>query len=130
MRAQTHSKGRCVTLEYASYLRGKRYNSEKKAIPNETGSNQYKEVKGQNVPQPTTAERLGEEYGVSDKTIKRDAEFASSVDLIANVVGETARAMNLCFIYWKNVANWRQISDNACCVPGAAGRGKVGKNAA
>jgi hypothetical protein len=32
--------------------------------------------------QPTTAQRLGEAYGVGEATIRRDAEFAEAVDTL------------------------------------------------
>jgi site-specific DNA-methyltransferase (adenine-specific)/modification methylase len=79
-----HQLGRRnLTEEQKAYLRGKRYENEKLKITNKSGSNQFKkELEGQNVPQPTTSEKLAEEYGVSDKTIKRDADFAKGVDLL------------------------------------------------
>jgi len=62
------------TPEQLSYMRGKRYELEKQKVSNASGNNQFV-VKVQNVPQPDTAEKLAIEYDVSDKTIKRDAEF-------------------------------------------------------
>lgn len=81
---------RNVTPEQASYLRGKRYLSEKLAIPNPEGRNQHDEVIRQNGGQPT-ATRLAEEYKVSPRTIERDAEFAAAIDTIASNVGEDVR---------------------------------------
>ena len=54
-----------------------------------TGANQYtKEQTGQNVHLPTrretkdgTAGRIGKQYGVNGRTIRRDADFAKGVDL-------------------------------------------------
>jgi hypothetical protein len=78
-----HRRGRRnLTPEQKSYLRGKRYNLEKKTVPNEEGVNQYSEVGRQNDDQPKTHERLAEEYGVSPKTIERDGEFADAVDTL------------------------------------------------
>jgi hypothetical protein len=59
--------------EARSYLRGKRYNREKTA------------GHGQSVHQndgQTTAQRLGEQYGVAPATIERDGEFAKAVDIL------------------------------------------------
>lgn len=47
--------------------------------------------KGQNVLLKTTAEKIAEEYGVTDKTIKRDAQFSQAVDKIAAEIGEEAK---------------------------------------
>ena len=44
--------------------------------PEGIGGKSGKIVEGQNVPQQTTSERLAEEYGVSDKTVKRAGQFA------------------------------------------------------
>lgn len=63
-----------------SYLRGVQYEREK---AKHGGDRKSDESKGQNVPLISTAERLAEIHGVSDKTIKRDAEYAKSVDLVA-----------------------------------------------
>jgi N6-adenosine-specific RNA methylase IME4 len=76
-----HQLGRRnLTEEQKAYLRGKRYENEKLKG---TTLNQYtKSAEGQNVLQQKTAEKLASEYGVSDKTIKRDADFAKGVDLL------------------------------------------------
>lgn len=65
-----------------SVIRGRRYNRAKKKIPNASGNNQHKEVEGQNVPQPSTAETLAESYGVDARTIKRDGKFAEAVEAL------------------------------------------------
>lgn len=79
---------RNLTEEQKSYLRGKQYEAEKMAQGG-TGANQYtKEQTGQNVHLPTrretkdgTAGRIGKQYGVNGRTIRRDADFAKGVDL-------------------------------------------------
>ncbi len=62
---------RNLTSEQASYLRGMRYN-------------QQKARRGSNLrttePQVNMAEALATEYGVSSRTIKRDGEFAASLE--------------------------------------------------
>jgi len=74
---------RNLTAEQRSYLRGLRYEREKKKISNAEGRNQYrKEVVRQNDEQPTH-HKLAKEYNVSPKTIERDAEFAKGIEVIA-----------------------------------------------
>lgn len=76
-----HQLGRRnLTEEQKAYLRGKRYENEK--LKQGTNNQFVKSEKGQNVPFQSTSEKLAEEYGVSDKTIKRDADFAKGVDLL------------------------------------------------
>ena len=96
--------------EQASYLRGLRYNTEKK----EKGKYTREDHKGQNVPydlvyskdnistenvelthkgqnvpyesipkKESTSARLSKQYNVSEKTIKRDAEFAEGLNLLS-----------------------------------------------
>jgi hypothetical protein len=76
---------RNVTPEQASYLRGKRYHSEKQQGARSDLTSPQNEGKSQ------TAERLADEYKVSRATIERDATFASAIDTIADNVGEDAR---------------------------------------
>jgi hypothetical protein len=68
---------RNLTPEQQSYLRGKRYNLEKrqdgghgdqKSVPHNEG--------------PNTAERLAEEYHVAPATIERDGQFAEALDTL------------------------------------------------
>lgn len=81
-----------------SLLRGRRYNRTKRSVPNPSGVNHRSEVKGQNDPQPKTAEKLAIQHGVSPKTIKRDGQFAEAVEKVkavdpkieANGLGPTA----------------------------------------
>jgi response regulator of citrate/malate metabolism len=67
-----------------SYLRGLQYEREKKKVTNEKGVNQHSEVEGQNVQQPSTADKLAEQHGVSRGTIKRDAEYARVIDTVVS----------------------------------------------
>ena len=71
---------RTLSPDAAALLRGKLYNSRKLALTNQTGANQYSEVKAQNEPRPTTAESVSAETGVSRETVKRDAKFAEAVE--------------------------------------------------
>jgi len=76
---------RNLTPMEASYYRGKLYESRKLSRGGDRKS------KGQNVLLKTTAEKIAEEYGVTDKTIKRDAQFSQAVDKVAAEVGEEAK---------------------------------------
>lgn len=69
---------RNLNSEQISYLRGKKYNSQKL----EKGKYERQNYKGQNVlyASGSTSTRLAEEFKVNEKTIKRDAEFAEGLD--------------------------------------------------
>jgi hypothetical protein len=73
---------RNLSAEQIGYLRGKQYQQDKQEITNPGGSNQYREVAGQNDPQPpnSTAAKLAKEHRVSERTIKRDADYAKAID--------------------------------------------------
>jgi N6-adenosine-specific RNA methylase IME4 len=77
---------RNVTETQKDYLIGKKYENEKQR--DRFKGNQYTGGGGQNVPHQKTAERLGEEFGISDKQVKRNEDFAKGVDLLANVEPE------------------------------------------
>lgn len=68
---------RNLSPEQQSYLRGLRYLNEK------TQGKRSDLTSGQNVQKLETAERLGQEYNVSSKTIMRDAQFAESLDQLS-----------------------------------------------
>ena len=79
---------RNLTEEQKSYLRGKQYEAEKQRKGG-TGANRYTvEQTGQNVQSVKskkeikygTSGRIGKEYGVDGRTIRRDADFAKGVD--------------------------------------------------
>jgi hypothetical protein len=77
---------RNLTPDQASYLRGKRYNMEKAQGARSditSGQNDQKLV--------TTAERLAEEFGVGEKTVRRDGKFAEAVDTLSSVLGYEVR---------------------------------------
>ncbi|MEN7550436.1 ParB N-terminal domain-containing protein [Rapidithrix thailandica] len=72
---------RNLTPEQASYLRGLKYNREKL----EKGKYDRDKYKGQNDPYDegiSTSERLAKEFNVSEKTVKRDAQYAAGLDKI------------------------------------------------
>jgi hypothetical protein len=75
--------------DQASYLRGKRYLSEKQTVGKKAvifPQNEGIKSNGE------TAEKLASEYKVSRATIERDAQFASALDTIADNVDEGFRA--------------------------------------
>lgn len=99
---------RNLTPEQASYLRGLRYRTERlergkydrlshkgqNDLYENSGGEKHKGLsdpyaendhKGQNVPyeKTSTSERLAERFNVSEKTIKRDAEFSRGVDKLS-----------------------------------------------
>lgn len=66
---------RNVSQEAKAYLRGLQYKQEKRKMGG-TGSNQFQKT-GQS---ERTAERLAEQYQVSEKTIRSDEKFAEALD--------------------------------------------------
>jgi hypothetical protein len=84
---------RNLSAEQIGYLRGKLYQQEKQEItnPEGIGGRAGKIDEGQNDPQQSglggqpsksTAAKLAKEHGVSERTIKRDADYAKAVDTI------------------------------------------------
>jgi hypothetical protein len=74
--------------ELVAYFRGKQYEVEKNLTTNLEGKNQYSEVEAHSDTQPppqTTAEKIGDRYGVSPATVKRDAVLAKAIDAIGEV---------------------------------------------
>ena len=67
---------RNLTPDQMSYYRGLKYESIKK----DKGGYTYVESKGQN--DPSTAEIVAKEYKVSERTIKRDSQYARGIDFI------------------------------------------------
>ena len=77
-----------------SYYRGLHYRADKRLVKNKAGNNQYEqmyEVRGQNDPKPKTADLLSDEYNVSPKTIKRDAQLSEAIDAIGENSPEAKR---------------------------------------
>jgi hypothetical protein len=77
---------RNVTADQASYLRGKRYNAEKR--PDDGHGDQKS---GGHSGLPKKAEELAEEFKVSERTIRRDGDFAAAMDVVARIGGEKVR---------------------------------------
>jgi disulfide oxidoreductase YuzD len=77
---------RNLSPEQMAYLLGERYNRTKQ----ELGGGRYsKKTVGKNTPPKIrTSERLAKEYGVDEKTVRIDAEFAKAVNALAESFGE------------------------------------------
>ena len=82
---------RNLTDEKRKYLMGKQYEARKRRWSNPPKYINVS-VEGQNDPQQksiNTSSKIAEEQGVSEKTVKRAAEYSSAIDAIAeNVVGK------------------------------------------
>jgi N6-adenosine-specific RNA methylase IME4/ParB-like chromosome segregation protein Spo0J len=76
---------RNLTVYEASYYRGRLYESRK------LNYDKNRDPSGRFVRLGNTAEEIGKEYGLSEKTIRRDAEFSAAIDKVATEVGEEAR---------------------------------------
>ena len=90
----TQVSRRNLTPIQLSHFRGVHYRADKKIIKNESGANQYKEVKSQNGTKPqnqSTATRLADQYNVSRNTINRDAKIAEAIDAIGESSPEAKR---------------------------------------
>jgi len=75
---------RNLTPQEASYYRGKLYESRKLR-------DRERDPSGHFVRLGNTAEEIGKQYGVDEKTIRRDADFSEAVDKVAAEVGEEVK---------------------------------------
>ena len=75
---------RNLTSQEASYYRGKLYESRKQ-------QSVQRDPKGKFYPSGSTAKDIGKEYGISEKTVRNDAEFSKAVDKVAEKVGKEAK---------------------------------------
>ncbi|WP_417381227.1 hypothetical protein [Gimesia sp.] len=84
---------RNVAPSQRAYLVGKLYNSQKKNDRDflMRGTERQESPEGQNVPPGNTAERIGNEVGMSGKQVKRDAKYAEAVDKLATNLGSEVR---------------------------------------
>jgi hypothetical protein len=82
---QIQRQRRNLTREALSYFRGAEYH----AVKQQRGGKRERKAKGQSDPLPSTAVVLAEKYGVSDKTVKRDAIFALAIDRIVEEYGDS-----------------------------------------
>ncbi|MGD2184342.1 hypothetical protein [Lusitaniella coriacea] len=80
---------RNLSPKRVSYLRGKQYLLEKRqGKRNDLTSGQFDQ-------KLATAQRLAEDYGVSEKTIRRESKWAADVDEISAVLGSAVRTQLL-----------------------------------
>jgi hypothetical protein len=79
--------------EDVAYLRGKRYEAEKKNPINTQIQDGVVPQRSDQNDQAGTDARLGKEFGVGSATIRRDAVFASAVDKIDTQLGKDVAAM-------------------------------------
>lgn len=71
---RTQMGRRNLTMDELRFVRGRRYEREKKA-QNDGGKGTPKTTGGQNDHQFKTAAKVASDFGVSEKTIRRDAEY-------------------------------------------------------
>ncbi|MCU0443954.1 MAG: ParB N-terminal domain-containing protein [Microscillaceae bacterium] len=74
---------RNITELTKSFLRGTRYELEKQKNKNVSNLKQFQTEGDKMSSSGKTSEKLAEEFNVSEKTIKRDAEYARAVNAIA-----------------------------------------------
>ncbi|MCL2662404.1 MAG: HTH domain-containing protein [Oscillospiraceae bacterium] len=87
---------RNLTPLQLSFFRGVRYNTNKRIVTNKQGINQHNVVDAQNGHQPrnpSTAERLAQQYNVSRNTIRRDAQVADAIVAIGKDSPDTKRSI-------------------------------------
>lgn len=75
------------TPEQISYFRGKLYEQRKKA----EGGRSDRSFGVEKITTPKTAETIAEEYGVTEKTIRNDADFARAIDTIGVEAGQEVK---------------------------------------
>ena len=71
---------RNLTESQKSYLRGKRYNNEKKLA--------HRPEKGDQSDHLKTSEKIAQEEKIGSATVRRDAKYAEAVDLLKDGVGQ------------------------------------------
>jgi len=74
---------RNLTSERQSYLRGRRYNEEKREVGGQAGNSNAEKRMGHDVTFVSTAARIAQSYGVTGRTIKRDAMYATAIDALS-----------------------------------------------
>jgi hypothetical protein len=95
---------RNITDGQRTYLIGKRYKGEKKAI----GENQYTEdnsIKrvGNNCPAMPTANKIAEQTNVAPRTVKNAEKFADAVDKVSEKKDGFLRSVWLSFLNMSGV---------------------------
>src|SRR5262245_15479841 len=99
-----HLGRRSVTPEMDSYDRGRRYNAEKRQ------GERTDLTSGHSDQKLDAADSLAREFGVSNRTIRRDGAFAAALDAITLVVpGVWKAALSRAAVQrGKDVRAWRQ----------------------
>jgi hypothetical protein len=82
---QIQRQRRNLTREAMSYFRGSEYNALKQQ---HGGSRRGRRPSGQSDHPKKTGQLVAEKYGVSDKTVRRDAVFAKVIDKIVEEYGD------------------------------------------
>src|SRR5579871_446321 len=82
---QIQRQRRNLTREAMSYFRGTEYNAVKQS---RGGVRRGRKPTGQNDQLNLTGARIAGKYGVSDKTVRRDAVFAKFIDQIVSDYGD------------------------------------------
>lgn len=82
---------RNLTKEQMAFLRGKRYKQEKQERGGDRKSSGHYDHLILPDQEPSTADKLAAEYKVSPKTIRRDEQFASAVDAVAEMGDEDTK---------------------------------------
>lgn len=75
------------TPEQISYFRGKLYEQMKK----EEGGRSDRVFGVDKMSTPKTAQSIADDYGVDEKTIRRDADYAKAIDTIAEHAGDNVK---------------------------------------
>lgn len=78
---------RNMTPYQTSLLQGRIYNRRKKA----QGGRSDRSVGADKMSIPNTAERLADQHGVTERTIRRDGQFASAVETLKPVIPDIER---------------------------------------
>lgn len=95
---------RNLSPKRVSYLRGKQYLLEKRqGKRNDLTSGQFDQ-------KLATAQRLAKDYGVSEKTIRRESKWAADVDEISAVLGSAVRTQLLSRRAKLTVADARELA--------------------
>lgn len=76
---------RNITPDQFTLLLGRRYNRAKKAQGG-TGANQHSEQTGQIVRSANTAQKLADEHGVDERTVRRAGQYADAVAIVEKAV--------------------------------------------
>ena len=98
-------------------VNGLKYDTEKAArVQGGTGANQYTVPRGNNFPLPKTAEKIGEQFNVSDRTVKNAPEWSGPEWVTARISRSRWEADHA----WQE-KNRRGTADSQRSSPGGSG---------